>query len=61
MTEIVIPVAVRDLTPEDGPQVSVVPVADLPGALPYYEQGSPAQWRARIAARQAAVAERMLG
>jgi hypothetical protein len=51
----------RDLAPEDGPQVTVVPVADLPGALPYYEQVAPADWRARIAARQAAVAERMLG
>jgi hypothetical protein len=51
----------RDLTPEDGPEVAVVPVADLPGALPYYEKVSPAHWRARIAARQAAVAERMLG
>jgi len=53
----------RDLTEEDGPQVAVVPVGDLPGLLPYYEAArvSPGQWRARIAARQAAVAERMLG
>ena len=51
----------RDLTPEDGPQVAVVPLADLPGVLPYYEKVSPEDWRARIAARQAAVAERMLG
>ena len=51
----------RDLTPADGPQVAVVPHADLPGALPYYEKVSPQEWRARIAARQAAVAERMLG
>ena len=53
----------RDLTTADGPQVAVVPHADLPGLLPYYEQArvSPAEWRARIAARQAAVAERMLG
>jgi hypothetical protein len=53
----------RDLTPEDGPAVSVVPVADLPGRLPYHDaaQVSSEQWRARIAARQAAVAERMLG
>jgi hypothetical protein len=43
--------------------VAVVPLADLPGVLPYYEQAqvSAAEWRARIAARQAAVAERMLG
>jgi hypothetical protein len=53
----------RDLTPADGPEVAVIPHADLPGRLPYYEQArvSPAQWRTRIAARQAAVAERMLG
>jgi hypothetical protein len=53
----------RDLTPADGPEVAVIPHADLPGRLPYYEQArvSPAEWRTRIAARQAAVAERMLG
>jgi hypothetical protein len=53
----------RELTAADGPDVEVVPFADLPGALPYYEQAqvSAAEWRARIAARQAAVAERMLG
>ena len=53
----------RDLTPDDGPQVAVVPFAEIPGLLPYYPEArvSPSQWRARIAARQAAVAERMLG
>jgi hypothetical protein len=51
----------RDLTEADGPQVAVMPVGDLPGLLPYYEKVSPDDWRARIAARQAAVAERMLG
>ena len=53
----------RDLTPADGPQVTVVPHAELPGRLPYHEQArvSPTEWRTRIAARQAAVAERMLG
>jgi len=53
----------RDLTPDDGPQVAVVPSAELPDRLPYYQDArvSPEQWRARIAARQAAVAERMLG
>jgi hypothetical protein len=53
----------RDLTPADGPQVLVVPHADLPERLPYYEGARvpPEEWRARIAARQAAVAERMLG
>jgi hypothetical protein len=53
----------RDLTPDDGPQVAVVPFAEIPGLLPYYEdaQVSASEWRARIAARQGAVAERMLG
>jgi hypothetical protein len=53
----------RDLTPADGPAVSVVPLAEVTGRLPYYQnaQVSPQDWRARIAARQAAVAERMLG
>ena len=38
-------------------------MADLPDRLPYYEQARcPAgEYTARIAARQAAVAERMLG
>jgi hypothetical protein len=53
----------RDLTPEDGPRVAVVPFAEIPDRLPYYPHArvSPRQWRARIAARQAAVAARMLG
>ena len=52
----------RDLTPDDGPQVAVVPFAEIAAQLPYYAEArvSPRQWRARIAARQAAVAERML-
>jgi hypothetical protein len=53
----------RDLGPDDGPQVEVVPFADLAHRLPYYEsaRATPAEHAARIAARQAAVAERMLG
>jgi len=53
----------RDLTPDDGPEVSVVPYAGIGTHLPYYGDArvSPQEWRARIAARQAAVAERMLG
>ena len=53
----------RDLTEEDGPRVEVVPFGEVPGWLPYYDEArvSPEEWRARIAARQAAVAERMLG
>jgi hypothetical protein len=53
----------RELGPRDGPQTEVVPLRSLQGALPYYEQNrrAPAEHTARIAARQAAVAERMLG
>jgi hypothetical protein len=53
----------RDLTPDDGPEVTVVPFAEVGRALPYYDQAgvSAGGWRERIAARQAAVAERMLG
>jgi hypothetical protein len=53
----------RDLEPGDGPQVEVVGFDELPRVLPYYEsaRATPAQYAARIAARQAAVAERMLG
>jgi hypothetical protein len=53
----------RDLTPDDGPAVSVIPFAEIAGRLPYYQAArvSPRDMRTRIAARQAAVAERMLG
>jgi hypothetical protein len=53
----------RDLAPDDGPEVSVVPFSELPRRLPFYDSArmSEIQWRARIAARQAAIAERMLG
>jgi hypothetical protein len=53
----------RDLTPADGPAVAVVPFGELPDRLPFYDSArvSALQWRARIAARQAAIAERMLG
>jgi hypothetical protein len=53
----------RDLGPGDGPRAEVVGFADLAAALPYYEQArvAPAEYAARIAARQAAVAARMLG
>jgi hypothetical protein len=51
----------RELTPADGPRVDIVPVDDLPKELPYYQRIEPAAWKARIAARQAAVATRMLG
>jgi len=53
----------RDLGPQDGPRVEVVPFAGLAAALPYHEQArvTHAQFAGRIAARQAAVADRMLG
>ena len=53
----------RDLTLRDGPQVAVIPFAEIAGRLPYYQHARvlPEEWRARIAARQAAVAVRMLG
>jgi hypothetical protein len=53
----------RELKPDDGPAVEVMPVADLPTRLPYFgpARSTPAGHAARIAARQAAVARRMLG
>jgi hypothetical protein len=53
----------RDLGPDDGAKVDVVPYTEIRERLPYYDSArvSPDEWRARIAARQAAVAERMLG
>jgi hypothetical protein len=53
----------RDLGPEDGPAAEVVPFDELPRRLPCYDSArvTPPEWRARIAARQVAVAERMIG
>ena len=53
----------RDLGTADGPAVRLVPFAGLALALPYYEHAriNAAGYAARIAARQAAVAERMVG
>jgi hypothetical protein len=53
----------RDLGPADGPAVEVVRLEDLAGLLPYYQQArvTPKEHAERIAARQAAVAARMLG
>ena len=53
----------REFTAADGPAVEKVPFAELAQRLPYYEQAqvTPDHWRARIGARQAAVANRMLG
>ncbi|MDI6097373.1 hypothetical protein QLQ12_01995 [Actinoplanes sp. NEAU-A12] len=51
----------RELTADDGPRVEIVAVDDLPKRLPYHTPIGPEAWRERIAARQAAVAARMLG
>jgi hypothetical protein len=53
----------RALTPDDGPEVEVVGVDELPARLPFYEQArlTTQGYAERIAARQAAVASRMLG
>jgi hypothetical protein len=53
----------RDLTAADGAQVDVVQFGALAARLPYYDQAlsTPAEYGARIAARQAAVANRMVG
>jgi hypothetical protein len=51
----------RDLTQEaDGPTVRVVPFAELHDHLPHAAPITPAEYAARIAARQRAVARRMI-
>ena len=49
--------------PADGPTVEVVGIDQVAAKLPFYEQNkiTPEDWTARIAERQAAVANRMLG
>ena len=53
----------RDLTPDDGPTVELVPFDELPKRLPFHDESraGAADYAARIAARQTAVARRMLG
>ncbi|MEV0590590.1 hypothetical protein [Nonomuraea cavernae] len=53
----------RELKPDDGPEVEVIPFGELPERLPHYERQrvTPSEWASRIAARQTAVAKRMLG
>ena len=53
----------RALTPENGPTMQVVKDADVAALLPFHAQNQVTadQWRARIAARQTGVANRMLG
>ena len=50
----------RDLGPEDGPVAEVMPLADVPARLPYFTPLTTEEYAARIAARQRAVARRML-
>ena len=51
----------RDLTQEaDGPTVEVVPFADVRAHLPHYAPITDEEYAARIAARQRAVARRMI-
>jgi hypothetical protein len=47
----------------DGPQACIVPVASLRDRLSFYDEAriTPAEYHTRIAARQAAVANRMVG
>lgn len=53
----------RELKPADGPEVEVMPVGDLAQRLPYYAESltGPDEYAERIAVRQAATADRMLG
>ena len=53
----------REFTPEDGPTVEVVDLADVPGKLPFHAQNviDAEAWKERIALRQQAFADRMLG
>lgn len=52
----------RDFTPEDGPQVEIVNVEDVPAKLPFHASNTitAEDWSARIALRQQAFADRML-
>jgi hypothetical protein len=53
----------REFTAADGPTVEVLPFDSLATALPYYDEAriDQAEWKQRIAARQASVGNRMLG
>jgi hypothetical protein len=47
----------------EGPTLQLVPMADLPDALPHYKSNvvTPEEWAERIAARQRGVAGRLIG
>lgn len=51
----------RDLTPADGPAVELMQIDEVPTKLPFYERIGASEYADRIAARQAGVANRMLG
>ncbi|GIH07135.1 hypothetical protein Rhe02_52020 [Rhizocola hellebori] len=51
----------RELTAADGPQVEVMPIAEVPERLAFYRARGADDFAARIAARQAGVATRMVG
>ena len=53
----------RELTEADGPRMEIVGIEEIPGKLPYYRSNTitSESYAARIAGRQAAVADRMLG
>jgi hypothetical protein len=51
----------REFTAADGPTVEVVEFDSVAKHLPFDQSVTPGEWRTRIAARQAAVADRMLG
>ncbi len=53
----------RELTPDDGPQVELVKLAELPERLPFHTESriEKTEFARRIAARQQAVATRMVG
>ncbi|MDJ0417319.1 hypothetical protein [Rhodococcus opacus] len=53
----------RELTPGDGPRIEVVKFDEIHRTLPFHDSNkiSPEDFAERIAARQAAVADRMLG
>ena len=53
----------RELTAADGPQVQIVDIDGVADALPYFDSNTitEADFRSRIADRQSAVANRMLG
>ena len=49
-----------ELTAADGPQVAVVPLDAVPDQLPFDQSVTPAEYAARIEARQVGVARRMI-